>query len=83
VKRKLVGILFTGNCPSATLPVPLIVDGQEVGTLTSCSPYPVKGRHVGLGVVRSDKVHEGDSLSVGNTSARGIAITTPLLLHNI
>ncbi len=80
VKRKLVGILFAGSCPSAAPPIPLMAEGVEVGVMTSCSPYPVKGRHVGLGVVRNDLVHEGDSLSLAHSSVRGVAIATPLLL---
>ncbi len=82
VKRKLVGILLTGSSPSDSAPVPLLAGGEEVGYVTSCSPHPVKGRHVALGVVRSDRVREGDSLSLGGSSVRGIAITTPLLLQN-
>lgn len=81
VKRKLMGILFTETCPSNSgSPTLLLAEGKEVGLMTSCSPHPVKGRHIGLGVVRKDLVREGDSLTLGDSSARGIAINTPLLL---
>ena len=81
VKRKLMGILFTESCPSNSGQLTLLLaEGKEVGIMTSCSPHSVKGRHVGLGVVRSDLVREGDSLTLGDSSARGIAINTPLLL---
>jgi tRNA-modifying protein YgfZ len=80
VKRKLTGILLTGNCTSLSTPVPLLAEGEEVGVMTSCSAIPVNGRNLALGVVRSDRVHEGDSLSVANSSVHGIAITTPILL---
>lgn len=83
VRRKLVGILLTGACPSVATPIRLLgEDGQEVGIVTSCSLHAVKGRYLALGVVRSDLVHEGDSLSLGNSLVRGIAITTPVLLQN-
>jgi tRNA-modifying protein YgfZ len=80
VKRKLTGILLTGNCASLSTPVPLLAGGEEVGVMTSCSAAPVNGHHLALGIVRNDRVHEGDSLSVANSSVHGIAITTPILL---
>lgn len=82
VRRKLVGLLLPTPCPSFSAPVPLLSEGEEVGIMTSCSPAPVKGRILALGVVRIDRVHEGDSLGVGDSGVRGVAITTPILLQN-
>jgi tRNA-modifying protein YgfZ len=82
VQRKLVGIMLTDRCPLASGPVPLHAGGVDVGIMTSWSNFPVNGRHMALGIVRNDLVHEGDSLRVGDSSVRGIAITTPILLKN-
>jgi tRNA-modifying protein YgfZ len=80
VRRQLMGIVLSGPMPSENLPVPLLLAGEEVGVMTSLSAFPVKGRHVALGVVRNDRVHEGDALVPANSAIRGIAITTPILL---
>jgi tRNA-modifying protein YgfZ len=80
VKRKLVGILFKTSSPSAVMPVPLLAEGVEVGVMTSCSPHAVNGMYMGLAVVRSDRVHEGDALLPANSTENGIVITTPILL---
>jgi folate-binding protein YgfZ len=83
IKRKLVGVLLPGPCLATRVPVPVLVAGEEAGVLTSCSPFPVRGKYVALAVVRSDLVREGDTVTMPDCSARGIAITTPVLLSTL
>jgi hypothetical protein len=80
VRRKLIGVVLTSPCHSSGAPIPLMVGGEEVGVLTSCSSNAVKSRYVALAVVRADRVDEGDVLFLGGSSESGIAMTTPIRL---
>lgn len=83
IRRKLMGVLLPGPCLCSRVPAPLLAAGEEAGMLTSCSPSPVRGKYIALAVVRNDLVREGDTVTLPDCSARGIAITTPILLSTL
>jgi folate-binding protein YgfZ len=62
IQRKLVRLGFT-KCPSDfRCPVPLSKDGEHVGVLSSLAPVQLKGETIALGLVKQERVSQGDTL---------------------
>lgn len=54
-------------------PAPLVLDGREVGTMTSAARLPT-GETIGLGVVRLAAAEPGTMLSLGTGTARVVGL---------
>ena len=52
--------------PPGPLPLPMLKDGAEAGTLTSITEIPFDGKYLGLAVIRND-LAPGDTLAAGTT----------------
>jgi folate-binding protein YgfZ len=69
VQRHLVRVVGIATDPMPALPAEVVIDGADVGTLTSAADLP-DGRRVGLAYVRSAACEAGRRLEVGDSSAR-------------
>jgi aminomethyltransferase len=65
--RKLVQLEIDG---AATPDAKVMMDGKEVGALTSAYPSPTLGKHIGLGYLRAEALTGKSSLTVGEALAR-------------
>jgi folate-binding protein YgfZ len=59
VRRGLAGI-WTRDADERAAGQPLLVEGEEIGRVTSVSPLVLAGRRTALAVVRNDRVQPGD-----------------------
>ncbi len=83
VQRTLVGLVSKSPIARGSDQARLFRDGAEVGLVTSLTNRAFHGRYIGLGVVASDSVHEGDGLearSSGRTS-NVISLHLPILVQ--
>ncbi|MBI5879381.1 MAG: aminomethyl transferase family protein [Chloroflexi bacterium] len=76
LKQALVCV-HLDTVPAMDLPLPL-VDGEEVGRLTSCAALPGQPGAIGLGYVRAKHIVSGASFGVGPDGCYGMATITPL-----
>ena len=50
--REIRGILFDGGpCPTCSVPWPVMLEGEEIGTITSAIWSPRLERNVGLAII--------------------------------
>ena len=70
VRRHLSGIVFHEAPPDARAQS-VLSKGQAVGVLTSTLAIPLKGKYVGLGVVREDLTGEGATIEVQDSRQTG------------
>ncbi len=78
IERKLIGFEMVGR-GIARHGYPIVVDGERVGEVTSGSPGPTVGRHIGLGYVPKSLAKPGTKLGI---EIRGkvvdaVVVTTP------
>jgi folate-binding protein YgfZ len=78
VVRKLVGLVFDGDA----VPAPgdkLVVDGKDVGLVTSAAHSPALGRPIALGYVHRDHVSPGSRVAAvrGDASLSAMVTTLP------
>ncbi len=52
--RRRIGLVFDGTPPLPGHPVPLMLDGDSVGTLSELAQSPRLGKTIGLGLIRAD-----------------------------
>jgi folate-binding protein YgfZ len=78
VQRRLVGLSFEQKPLKGDTPLPMSMDSEEIGVLTSASQYPLGGRFVGLGVVKKNKAIVGDLVEVGRQTSALQGIITRL-----
>jgi len=83
VKRKLVGLVFSAPFAKREKPPILRQGSKEIGVVTSWMERPLHNKYIGLGVVSSESVHEGDSLSVdiAGKELRALALSIPILIQ--
>jgi folate-binding protein YgfZ len=77
VVRKLVGLAIDGD----TEPAPgdrLLVDGKDVGHVTSAAHSPALGKPIALGYVHRDHVTPGSRVAISHGDARLAATVTAL-----
>jgi folate-binding protein YgfZ len=83
VRKKLVGLVF--SVPFARrVELPLLLkESEEVGVVTSWLERPLYNKYIGLGVVSSESVDEGDSLQVRleEKDLRALALNIPILVQ--
>jgi folate-binding protein YgfZ len=72
VNRRLCGLVFDGS-PSPVAGAALLVDGREVGTVTSVAASVALGRAIGLGFVRREQWDPGTPLQVGSGTGGTVA----------
>ncbi|MDX6765653.1 MAG: glycine cleavage T C-terminal barrel domain-containing protein [Candidatus Methylacidiphilales bacterium] len=63
VNKKLARLTGTGNTPDS-LPLPLIADGKEAGTLTSACAHPQVAGWIGLGLVKRELAEGGGPVEI-------------------
>lgn len=78
IRRRLCGIIFEGVSP-VSIPQAVLKGGDAIGILTSMTPIPLKGKYIGLAVVRDDLVAEGDTVDLQNTDVKGVLKNFPIL----
>jgi folate-binding protein YgfZ len=63
VARHLVGLVLEGTIgPSGGDPI--VIDGREIGTVTSAAASPTLDRHIALGYVHRDFVEPGTAVDI-------------------
>ena len=65
VRRHLARVTSAAGLPGP-LPLPMMMNGAEAGTLTSMTDIPFGGKHLGLAIVRND-LSPGETLRAGTT----------------
>ncbi|MBC7171257.1 MAG: glycine cleavage system aminomethyltransferase GcvT, partial [Polyangiaceae bacterium] len=78
LKRKLVGIEMTGK-GIARHGYPVVVDGREVGVVTSGSPGPTVGKNIGLAYVPAELSAVGTQLGIAirDKVIEAVVVKTP------
>ena len=69
VARRLVGLLFPGE-QADSVGASLLVDGREVGAITSRTMSPARGRGIALAYLKRDFTEPGTRV----TTARGVEV---------
>lgn len=65
IRREIRGVLFDGDaCPICSTPWPVVVDGKEVGRITSAIWSPRLGRNIGLSLINRDFWNPGQPVLV-------------------
>ena len=74
VAREIRGVLFDGGpCPICAVPWPVIVDGQQVGQITSAARSPRLKRNVGLSLIARDFWTQGQGVIVQSSDGEARA----------
>ena len=80
VRRHVSGIVFQGAPPDAHAQR-ILTKGQEAGVLTSTLATPLKGKYMGLAVVREDIAGEGAMIEVHDgASVAGTLMNCPIIV---
>jgi len=80
VQKELVGIVLDRKPDDNDFPR-LMIDGVEIGIVTSVSPVPIRGKYVGLAVVRRNAITFGVSIPISSgkgNDARGVLHQFPI-----
>ncbi len=65
IERKIRGVLFDGDpCPACSTPWPVVVDGEQVGQITSAVFSPRLKRNIGLSLIDRAYWAPGQSVTV-------------------
>jgi folate-binding protein YgfZ len=76
--RSLMGVLLRAPA-QPTPPVRLQMGDHDVGTLTSVAAFATNGKTPGLAILRNDRVHEGDRVSLPS-GGEGVVCPLPITL---
>lgn len=66
VNKKIARLSCPAGEPPASLPVPLLLEGKEAGTLTSACPNPDGPGWIGLGIVKHEWAESGATFTLGD-----------------
>jgi len=72
--RRQLALVASAEPLSVRLPVPLMRNGVEAGTLTSLTNVPFAGRYPGLAILRNDAANPGERLDAGPAPS-GVFVT--------
>ena len=78
VARRLVGLTFDAGQPPPPRGARLLVDGKDVGEVTSSAASPALGRPIALGYVKRDFTAPG-TVVIASTGAGGEIVSLPFL----
>jgi folate-binding protein YgfZ len=78
VARRLVGLTFDAGEPPPPRGARLLVEGRDVGEVTSSAASPVLGRPIALGYVKRDFTAPG-TVVAASTGAGGEIVSLPFL----
>jgi len=77
--REIRGILFDGGpCPTCSVPWPVMLEGQEIGTITSAIWSPRLERNVGLAIIENAAGNTGKPIEVIRPDAPVSGSVSPL-----
>jgi folate-binding protein YgfZ len=85
VQKALVGITFTERGDAVEAGAAVVLNGTEIGTITSLSPSAVRGRRVGLAVLKKNALGADNHVSIvlSGTTLEGIVVPLPIELLSV